>query len=855
MKPGTPFVVEVNPRIPRRLARLSELAENLWYAWDRPTRTLFARLHPGLWDAVNHNPKAFLKRVDEDRLTEAAEDHIFLGSYNRVLSAFDTYMSEPLRRDVPINLTPSDLVAYFCAEFGFHESFPVYSGGLGILAGDHCKSASDMRLPFVAVGLLYRQGYFSQRIDNDGNQIATYTDSEFEDLPIHPALREDGTEVHIEMELPGRTVEVKVWETRIGHVRLCLLDTDLPGNRAEDRYITHQLYGGDKHTRIQQEMVLGIGGVRALEQMGIKPTAYHINEGHAAFLVLERVRRKVKQGLTYYAALEAVAASTVFTTHTPVPAGHDHFPEDMIWSYFNHCCTDLGISREEFMGLGGAGQGQDFNMTKLALNGSRHHNGVSRIHGDVSSRILADMWPQIDPKESPMEYITNGVHVSTFLAQEWQDLFDNKLGYEWRRRLTDEKFWGRMDSIPDHQFWSVHQAIKSQMLHAIRNRVTQQHLRNHGSAAHLDRMLKYANPLDPNVLTIGFARRFATYKRATLMFENMDWMRQIINDAGRPVLFIFAGKAHPADQPGQELIRRIHEISRWPEFEGKLLMVEGYDLGLARRLVAGVDVWLNNPIYPLEASGTSGMKAGLNGVLNLSVTDGWWDEGFDGTPGNSNGWDIKPAPESFDDARRNREDSQTLYELLQDQVIPMYYRRNELGYSTEWVNMAKRSIASLLPRFNATRMVLQYANQFYGPASRQWRRYSADDFAAARTVAAWKTKVRQAWGGVSLHRVDEPPKRLSFGEGMEIRVAAHLNGLAPEDVRVELLVGRASQAGQDKDLSAFAMQAGEVDANGICQFKIEMVPELCGRLIYRLRVYPFNPLLTHPFETGLMVWL
>ena len=850
MKPGTPFVVEVNPRIPRRLARLSELAENLWYAWDRPTRTLFARLHPGLWDAVNHNPKAFLKRVDEERLTEAAEDHIFLGSYNRVLSAFDTYMSEPLRRDMPIDLKPGDLVAYFCAEFGFHESFPVYSGGLGILAGDHCKSASDMRLPFVAVGLLYRQGYFSQRIDNDGNQIATYTDSEFDDLPMHPAQREDGSEVHILMELPGRNVEVKVWETRIGHVRLCLLDTDLPGNKPEDRYITHQLYGGDKHTRIQQEMVLGIGGMRALEQMGIKPTCYHINEGHAAFLVLERVRRKVKQGLSYHGALEAVAASTVFTTHTPVPAGHDHFAEEMIWEYFSHCCADLGISRDEFMHLGGAGRGQDFNMTKLALNGSRHHNGVSRIHGGVSSHILSDMWPQIAPAESPMDYITNGVHVSTFLAQEWQDLFDNKLGYEWRRRLTDVNFWQKIEGIPDHHFWAVHQSIKTQTLHSIRHRVTQQHLRNHGSEAHLERMLKYANPLDPNVLMIGFARRFATYKRATLMFENMDWLRQIINEADRPVLFVFAGKAHPADKPGQELIRRIHEISRWPEFEGKLLMVEGYDLGLARRLVAGCDVWLNNPIYPLEASGTSGMKAGLNGVINLSVTDGWWDEGYDG----SNGWAIKPAPEYFDDARRNREDSRDLYELLQDQVIPMYYRRNELGISTDWVRMAKRSIATLLPRFNATRMVMEYANKFYAPASRQWRRYSEGDFAASQSLAAWKAKIRHAWSGVALRRLDDPRKRVVFGEAMDIRVAANLNGLAPEDVRVELLIGRASHAGQDKDLEAIAMTPVGWEG-GESLFQLELVPELCGRLLYRVRVYPFHELLTHPFETGLMVWL
>jgi len=853
MKPGTPFSLEVNPRLPARLVRLEELAENLWYSWDRPTRTLFARLHPGLWGAVGNNPKAFLKRVDEERLLEAAKDHLFLGNYNRVLSAFDTYMGEPMHPSAAQEaLAADDLVAYFCAEFGLHESFPIYSGGLGILAGDHCKAASDLRLPFVAVGLLYRQGYFLQRIDNDGNQIASYTAIDFDDLPIQPAMTPDGHETRIEIEFPGRTLTVKVWEAQVGHVRLYLLDTDLAENREDDRYITHQLYGGDKQTRIQQEIVLGVGGVRALAALGLEPTVYHINEGHAAFLVLERVRGLVRGGLPFRAALEAAAASTVFTTHTPVPAGHDHFAEDMIWEYFGHCCNDLGVPREEFMTLGGAGHGQDYNMTTLALTGSRHHNGVSRIHGSVSSRICAARWPQIAPEDSPMDYITNGVHVSTFLAQEWQDLFDNRLGYEWRRRLCDweSDFWRQVETIPDHHFWAVHQSLKAQMLHAIQHRVTQQHLRNHGSEAHLDRMLRRANPLDPNVLTIGFARRFATYKRATLIFENIDWLRQIIDDDDRPVLFLFAGKAHPADQPGQSLIRRIHEIARLPEFEGKVLMVEGYDLGLSRRLVSGCDVWLNTPIYPLEASGTSGMKAAMNGVLNLSVTDGWWGEGHDG----SNGWAIKPAPEYFDDARRNREDSQTLYEIMQDQVIPLYYQRNALGFSPDWVKMAKRSISTLLPRFNANRMVMQYAQKFYGPAARQGRRYGAEDFAGARVIADWKARVRQAWSGVQIRRLDEPRKRIQYTESMEIEVAVRLNGLDPTDVRVELLVGRASRQGQERELRNIPFHPLGFEGDE-CRFRLQLTPEYCGRLIYRIRVYPYHERLTHPFETGQMIWL
>jgi len=682
------------------------------------------------------------------------------------------------------------------------------------------------------------------------NQIATYADAEFEDLPVEPALRDDGSELHIHVDFPGRLVAVKVWQARVGHVMLYLLDTDLPENTTEDRYITHQLYGGDKHTRIQQELVLGVGGIRALEQLGVKPTVYHINEGHAAFLVLERIRRKASQGLSFEAALEAVAVNTVFTTHTPVPAGHDHFAEEMIWEYLGACCSELAVNRGDFLRLGGAGHGTSFNMTKLALHGSRHHNGVSRIHGGVSSRICADVWPQIAPEDSPMDYITNGVHVASFLAQEWQDLFDNEIGYDWRRRFCDVDFCVRVEEIPDHQFWAVHQTLKAQMLNSLRYRITQQHLRNHGSAAHLDRMLKHANPLDPNALTIGFARRFATYKRAALLLEDMDWLRALLNDADRPVLFVFAGKAHPADKPGQELIRRIHEVSHEVEFEGRFLLVEGYDLGLSRRLVAGCDVWLNTPIYPLEASGTSGMKAGMNGVINLSVTDGWWEEGYDG----SNGWAIRPAPEYYDDARRNKEDSRDLYELLQDQVIPMYYRRNELGISPEWVKMAKRSIATLLPRFNSSRMVMEYVNRFYAPASRQWRRYAERDFAAAKAVAEWKSRVRQAWSGVSLRRLDEPRRRIVFGEAMDIRVAVNLNGLRPEDVRVELLIGRDSRRGHETGFKAIPLVPGPPVGNE-CVFTLALAPELCGRLLYRLRIYPHHELLTHPFETGLMLWL
>ncbi|MEW5943964.1 MAG: alpha-glucan family phosphorylase [Pseudomonadota bacterium] len=852
MKQGTTFAIEINPKIPRKLIRLEELANNLWYSWDKPTRTLFARLHPGLWDAVGHNPKIFLRRVDEKRMAEAVEDQVFLATYNRVLSSYDTYHNEqPVRRNGAENLKETDLVAYFCAEFGFHESFPIYSGGLGILAGDHCKAASDMRLPFVGVGLLYRQGYFSQLIDREGNQVASYTDSDFDDLPVAPALR-DGKEVHVWVDLPGRRVAVKVWRARVGHVQLYLLDTDLEGNSPEDRDIAHQLYGGDRNLRIQQEIILGIGGVRALAELGIKPTVWHINEGHAAFMLLERVRRLVEaKGIDFASALEAVASNTVFTTHTPVPAGHDHFAEGMIAHYFERFCADMKLGRHDLMALGLTPESPEFNMTALAIRGSRYQNGVSRIHGKVSSRICASLWPEVTPEENPMTSVTNGVHVPTFLAQEWADLFDNFFGYEWRNRMTDPDFWSRIDEIPDHLFWSVRQSLKSQMLHIIRHRVSSQHFRNHGSESHLDRVLKFVDSTNPNILTIGFARRFATYKRAALLFEHIDWLREITSDPDRPVLFIFAGKAHPADHPGQDLIRQIHNIARMPEFEGKVLMVEGYDMGLARRLVSGVDVWLNNPVYPLEASGTSGMKAGINGAINLSVLDGWWGEGYDGT----NGWAIKPAPVYLDDYQRNREDSQALYEILQDRVLPAYYNRSKLGYSTEWVQLSKRSIASLLPRFNASRMVGEYVTRFYVPASRQGRLYKQNGYENAKSLSAWKSKVRAAWHGVSVRRLDTPLKRIQFGESVRLEVALNLNGLAPEDMVVELMIRRPTKK-EISDYLHFSFDFhGMLEGGTEHLFTLDLSPGLCGRLDYKIRVYPWHQLLTHPLEMGLVLWL
>ncbi|SER17855.1 starch phosphorylase [Nitrosomonas sp. Nm51] len=847
----TTYTITVNPKIPPRLERLEELANNLWYSWDRATRMLFSRLDPILWGAVGHNPKAFLKRADESVLLKAAEDPTFLTTYDSILSTFDSYLYEPSQQEKTNGLRPKDQIAYFCFEFGFHESLPIYSGGLGILAGDHCKAASDLHLPFVAVGLLYRQGYFHQTIDNQGNQRAIYTDSEFDDLPVSPALHDDGSEIRIKAALPGRQVTVKIWTVKIGRVTLYLLDTDLPENSQQDRNITHKLYGGDKTMRIEQEIILGMGGVRALHEMGIRPTIWHINEGHAAFMMPERIRILMRQDLDFASALEAVAASTIFTTHTAVPAGHDHFSEEMIQHYFESFYRDLNITHESFMALGQTAGNKDFNMTALAIRGSRTHNGVSKIHGSVSANICQDLWPQVEPEENPMTHITNGVHVPTFLAQEWSDLFDRFLGYNWRNKMCDSAFWEQVHDIPDHMFWSIRQSLKSQMLFGIRDRLTEQNTRNHGSDAHLDRLLKFTDPVNPNVLTIGFARRFATYKRAALLFENLDWLRKIMLDEERPVLLIIAGKAHPADEPGQDLIRRISQIAHMPEFQGRLLLVEGYDLRLARRLVAGVDVWLNNPIYPLEASGTSGIKAGINGSINMSILDGWWGEGYDG----HNGWAIKPGPENMEAALRDREESQALYEILQDQVVPLYYNRSKFGYSPEWVKMAKHSMASLLPCFSAARMVEQYLRNFYHPASRQNERYTAHHFSGAREIAAWKTRIRNAWHGVEIRRLDIPRARACFNETLHFKIAARLNGLKPEDVIVELMICRQYKKTRLRNFSHFSFEYSGIQEQNEHIFELKLSPELCGKQEYFIRTYPYHSLLTHPLEMGMTVWL
>jgi starch phosphorylase len=870
---GQQFSLHVQPRLPERIRRLNDLAANLWFSWHRPTRNLFEMLDRELWWRTGRNPRVFLRCVDQSLLELAASNDTFLGAYRRALAEYDSYLEQRSPGYRAGGLAADDLVAYFCAEFGYHESFPIYSGGLGILAGDHCKTASDLGLPFVAVGLLYRQGYFNQRIDEHGQQVASYSYIQAEDAPVSPARDAAGNDIVVRCDVSGREVAVRAWRADVGRIPVLLLDTDLPQNDPADREITRQLYGGDSQTRLQQEIILGIAGVRALRAARFAPKVWHINEGHAAFQIVERLRELVAGGVDFDAALEAVAACTVFTTHTPVSAGHDVFDKGLLLDHLRRMATDLGVGAEGLFALGGEGGDAGFNMTRLALKGSRHVNAVSRIHRHVTAEICAGNWPEIPATENPIGFVTNGVHVPTFMQTEWAELLEQHVGPSWRYQLTDRDLARQIDEIPDGRFWYVGQQVKTAMLAGLRDRLRRQHARNQLSEAHTHRLLKYLDPERPDVLTIGFGRRFATYKRATLLLHDLGWLRDIVDRDNRPVVFIFAGKAHPADKPAQELLKELHRVGNLPEFSGKLLLVEGYDMGLGRLLTSGVDVWLNTPVHPMEASGTSGMKAAINGTINVSVLDGWWAEAYDG----ENGWAIPPSLHTNDVAERDRHDARTLYEILQDEVIPLYYARDErLGYSPGWVRKCKRSMATILPRFNMNRVVHDYASLFYGPAARRGEELAADGHAVARSLARWKQAVRAAWPGVTLKLVNTVGNRIEFSESVTLEVDVTLNGLAPADLRLECVVSRELCSALTVPVPQYAERGATATGlrpvgdghvfvqdfaavgpgeGGLHRYRVELRPPWCGALHFQIRAAPWHAQLAHPYEMGLMRWV
>ena len=854
-EPAWPFQVSVIPRVPEGLENLRNLAFNLWWSWNYDALALFRELDPELWESCGHSPVKMLRLVRQNRLETAAKDKGYRDRVEKVHQRLEAYLNRKetwFTRNLPKEKKDSPLVAYFSAEFGFHESLPNYSGGLGILAGDHCKSASDLGLPFVAVGLLYRFGYFSQRINRDGWQEASAIDNVFQDLPIRPVLAADGkTPVVVEISLPSRKVLAKAWEVRIGLTRLILMDTDLAENTAEDRRITYQLYGGDHEMRIQQEIVLGIGGVRALAAMGLAPSVFHMNEGHAAFLGLERIRRLVKEAkLTFIEALQSVAASSVFTTHTPVPAGNDAFPPAMMEKYFQNYVQDCQIGFTDLLKLGrpwAYTAEEPFSMTILALRLSRQANGVSAIHGKVSRGMWQSVWPGVPKAEIPIRHVTNGIHTFTWMAPEIRGLLEKQGGPMTEEELAQPEGWKKRVSFKDKDYWTTHQKLKLDLLKFVRANVRTQRLRNGAKPAEIretDQML------DPKALTIGFARRFATYKRAALLFRDLDKLAQIVNDPKRPVQFLFAGKAHPADEGGKKLIQQIVQISALPQFKDRIVFVENYDFNVARHLYHGCDVWLNNPTRPLEASGTSGEKVITNGCLNFSVRDGWWDEAYDGT----NGWAIGDDTFRLEPEVQDEFDSFSMYEILKHEIVPLYYDQDTDGVPKRWIERVRRSLLTIGPVYNTSRMVADYAADFYRRAAEKGRMFAEAGWKKSRELSVWKDRVRLAWPSVRANGVSwNGPARTTVNVGETVPVSAQvfLGDLQNEEVAVEAYLKAVEPGGVSK---VVRLEPEGATKDGWQGYVGRVGVEDSGNFKFNVRVRPSHPSLTQAHELRLITW-
>ena len=699
--------------LPQSLNRLPELAHNLWWSWTLEARQLFELIDPTLWFLTHHNPVKLLADVKPDRLSHLAEDPSFLRQYSAVFRLFDEYLAN---KKSWLGTNHADLtkstIAYFSAEFGLHTSVPIYSGGLGILAGDHCKEASDLGLPFVGIGFMYPQGYFRQRISPEGWQEATYAPFNRHESPIQLAQTPSGQPCRFSVEMGGRRVTAAVWRVLVGRISLYLIDTDVPDNSPEDRALSARLYGGDQEMRLCQEILLGIGGVRMLRALGIAPSVWHANEGHSAFLTLERVREFVQQGATHAEACETVRQSTVFTTHTPVPAGHDVFPHHLIERYFAGYWEQLGLSRDEFLRLGETttSHSHGFNMTALVMRLSAHVNGVSREHGRVSREMWRHFWPGLQTEQVPIRSVTNGIHAPTWISPELHHLYSKWLSPTWTQTCDDPAMWQRVMDIPDHELWAVRQLTKRKLMGFIRERARQGWMHGQLQAS---QVIAGGTLLDPEALTIGFARRFATYKRATLLFRDLERLKLLLQDRWRTVQLVFAGKAHPADEPGRYFIHEVLSFCHDHKLGGRIAFLEDYEMHMAKYLVQGVDIWLNTPRFPMEASGTSGMKAALNGVLNLSVLDGWWVEGYNG----GNGWGIQPLGEQADTQAQDHHEAEQLYRVLEQEAVPLFYQRDRDGIPRGWLHMVKECIRTTAPQFCTTRMVKDYVGLMYRPAT------------------------------------------------------------------------------------------------------------------------------------------
>ncbi|MBQ2937990.1 MAG: alpha-glucan family phosphorylase [Clostridia bacterium] len=847
--------ITVNPQLPKRIEKLAEISNNLWWSWNTDFLRLFKIIDRDLWETCEKNPVKFLKLVSQDRLEEATKNSEFLKEYDMLAKKFEDYINSKntwFSNKYPEN--KNDLIAYFSAEYGLDRTIPIYSGGLGILSGDHLKSASDLGIPLVAVGLLYKNGYFHQKINGYGDQETEYCNIELSNLPINPVKDKNGQELTIYVNFEKRKVYLKVWQINVGRIKLYLLDSDIDKNKPEDREVTLRLYGGDQEMRIKQEIILGMGGTNLLTRaLGLKPTVYHMNEGHSAFLILELIKNIIKEKQVSFEVAKDIASSkTVFTTHTPVPAGNDIFPIELVERYFKDFWSRIGLSREEFLKLGMKPCKElecGFNMGILALKVAGKKNGVSKLHGAVSRELFGDVWPEIAANESPITYVTNGIHTCSWLAPTLKELYNKYLIPYWQDNIHDDEVWKNINNIPNKELWGIHQDRKEKLLDFVKESTTSR-LRRSGYS--YEEINDITSKLNPNILTIGFARRFATYKRATLIFKDLERITQILNNNERPVQLIFAGKAHPADKEGQDLIKRIHEISMMPQFKGKIFLLENYNIAMSKYLVSGVDVWLNNPRRPMEASGTSGQKASVNGVINFSVLDGWWAEGYN----QENGWTIGSNAEYTSYEEQDIADSQSMYRTLEEKIIPTYYQKGEDGISEKWMRIMKNSIISTGGRYSTSRMLVDYTNNLYIPLCNLTHKYyeNVDNVAE---LNLWKKNLYNSWKDIKIvQRNNLNNITMDAGNNIEVKCEVQLPNIDINNVTVQCYYGKILDNGVVENISIIPMKlVNENKEEKIYEYATKIELKTGGNYGYTFRIMPRHEMILDAENMNLIKWI
>ena len=843
-------VYTVTPNLPERLRPLMDLAKNLWFSWNLGGINLFRSVDQNLWEETNHNPLAILGRLGNERIQELLGDEGFLSEMDLIFTEFKRYMEKGNAYHFGLE-TPFDFtVAYLSAEYGLTDGLPIYSGGLGVLAGDHLKSASDLRVPIVGVGLFYQKGYFRQYLNVDGWQQETYPDNDFHVLPATIERDEKGDPLSIELPIKNRKVKVRVWRIAVGRIPLFMLDTNTVENSEEDRDITSALYGGDREMRLKQEIVLGIGGVSALDKMGYRPAVFHMNEGHSALAIMERIRLLMeKHQISFAEAWEAVYASNIFTTHTPIPAGIDIFDRPLMEACLGTYVRALGISIETFLSLGaeGSNPNEPFNMAVMALKNSARTNGVSELHKNISRRMWRRIWPTLPEVDIPIEGVTNGIHIPSYISDDMSRLFNRYLGRKWAEDPDNVKVWERVNRIPNSELWRAHERRRERLVAFTRQRLQEQLLRR--GAQKID-IQAAGEVLNQEALTIGFARRFAVYKRGDLILKDPVRLAKILNDPQKPAQIIFAGKAHPQDNEGKMVIKNIIHLAQQPEFRHKIAFIEDYDLTVARYLVQGSDVWLNNPLRPLEACGTSGMKAAANGALNMSVLDGWWAEGYQ----SGLGWAIGAGENYEDHEYQNLVESQAIYDLLERHVVPLFYERGRDNIPREWINTMKKSMSTLAARFNAHRMVEDYIHQFYLPLALNWQQIEANHFEKIRSFSTWVNHLRGNWSQLKILEKRADARRvIPLGETLKVEASLQLGRISPQDISVSIYYGLIDSKADFIERDIIILQDFSREGQQTI-FRGEIPSQKVGRFGFRVRILPSHPLLANPYSLGLILW-